>query len=98
MANADLSDLENAVMEILWKDPAHSVVFKGIEACRAELARIAKMRAWAEGLTREQGRKEYLRWLDYFKREHEQRIAEKEAEARQNNLLPSISRPPTDFR
>jgi hypothetical protein len=94
MANADLTPLENAVMDILWRDPMHTVVFKSREQCLAELERIAKTKVWARALTKEQGRKYYLRWLEYFERSHKERIAKFAAEDAAQEILPSVPRPP----
>jgi hypothetical protein len=62
--------------------------------CEKEIERIRQLMEWATGLTKEQGRQHYMKWLTFFAGEFQRRIAEIEAEARQATLLPTVPKPP----
>lgn len=82
MSNPELSDLENAVMDILWHQPIYSAYCKSREQVVNELTEIDKMRNWAKNLSKSQGRYYYLKWLDYFEDQHLRVIAQFDEEER----------------
>ena len=84
-----MTDLEKAVMDILWKSDLHSSVFKDVERCRKDIAEIQKRKEWARKLA-DPSRPYYLKWLDYFEREHMERVDHMEAQTRADNLSRTV--------
>ncbi len=94
MSEIKRTDLENAVVNVLLHDPAHSTAFKSKDQIQKELIRIGKMQEWAECLFDTQGRRYYLKWLAVFAAEHIKRLDEIESNERRDAILPNLPKPP----
>jgi hypothetical protein len=95
-SNTNFTDdeIHNAVLSVLQNEPFKHPWMKSIPDLQSSLKRLDEVYRWAESLSDRRLKKEYIGWLDFFKKRQLAEITKIKNYQRDAEVVDKIEKPP----